>query len=70
MSQLPDAPWIREAEMYGVPEPPPVHCPVCRKECEWIYVDAESDSAVGCDECIKKYPADDWYEKHKEDDWP
>ena len=68
MAQLPDAPWIREAEMHGVPEPPPpVRCPVCRRECEWIFLDAKTDDPVGCDECIRKYPADDWQAREEDE---
>ena len=42
MQDLPDAPWIREAEMFGPPPyddgPDPV-CPICGEECETIYTD-------------------------------
>ena len=54
----PDAPWIREAEMYGMPSPDPVHCPHCGKECETIYT--EDGDVIGCDKCIKSHDAWDW----------
>lgn len=61
MTQLPDAPWIREAERYGYPpnEPYPVECPLCGRECEEFYLD-EDDSILGCPKCIKKVDAFDW----------
>ena len=59
MTQIPDAPWIREAEMYGYPEPKPVKCPVCGEECETIYMDFDRN-VFGCDECILKKDAWDW----------
>lgn len=72
MPQIPDAPWIRDAEMYGYPEnevPDPV-CPCCGyQEPEQIYL--MDGDAIGCDHCIKFVDAWDWaaeeYEKHKED---
>lgn len=67
MIDLPDAPWIRDAERFGVPEPVDdvVECPICGKECETIYLDTDGD-AFGCDVCVKKVDAYEWKEKHKE----
>ena len=72
MYDLPDAPWIRDAENNGMPSAEPVLCPCCRKECEVIYTDAASGDVIGCDECISKQCADDWWAENKEewgDDW-
>ena len=67
MSQLPDAPWIREAEMYGYPpyDVPDVHCPICGKECDTIYKDKFGDE-VGCENCIVVEDAYEWDEEKKE----
>ena len=48
MQQLPDAPWIREAETYGMPpyDDFDVTCPVCGRECEEFYLDEDDDVVV------------------------
>ena len=61
----PDAPWIREAEMYGMPSPDPVYCPVCGEECETIYKDSYGN-VFGCEKCIRAIDAYDWAEDEKE----
>ena len=66
---IPDAPYIREAEMYGMPSPDPVHCPVCGKECEEIYKDKDGD-VVGCEHCVQSEDAYQWWEWNKPDDRP
>ena len=67
MEQVPDAPWIREAEMYGYPpyEILDVCCPVCGKECDTIYKDRFGDE-VGCENCIETMDAGEWYDEKKE----
>ena len=68
MQDLPDAPWIREAEMYGYPpydEGPEPVCPICGKECETIYLDKDGEE-VGCDVCIRTKDAWEWADEHKE----
>lgn len=69
MQDLPDAPWIREAEMYGMPPyddgPDPV-CPICGKECETIYMDKDG-TEVGCDRCIQTQDALEYQEEKKEE---
>ncbi len=57
--KLPDAPWIRDAEPDGPPEPKPVYCPVCESECSEIFFGPTGD-VVGCDECISKQDAYEW----------
>ena len=70
MQQIPDAPWIREAERDGYPGYDPVYCPCCRRECEFIYTDGVKGYVIGCDECIDRVPADDWWAEHREDEAP
>lgn len=74
MEQLPDAPWIRDAELNGVPEDPPVICPVCGAECEEIYETREYGEVLGCDKCILIREAYDWKAMQEDegmdgDDW-
>ena len=38
MQDLPDAPWIRDAELNGYPSPDPVCCPVCGDEANSFYL--------------------------------
>ena len=72
MSGLPDAPWIREAEMYGMPpydEGPDPVCPICGHECpETIFL--QDGDVVGCENCIDAQDANDWaadeWERQKE----
>ena len=59
MEHVPDAPWIRDAELNGVPEDPPVKCPICGEECETIYEDKNGE-VFGCDKCTKHRDAYDW----------
>ncbi len=49
---IPDADYIRDAEMNGMPSPDPVDCPVCGERCETIYLKCYGD-VLGCDRCIK-----------------
>lgn len=64
MEQIPDAPWIREAETYGVGADP-VYCPICGEECETIYADLNGE-VFGCDQCIMKQDAWEWAEEQRE----
>ena len=63
MERIPDADWIRETEMTGMPSPEPVHCPVCGGEIETIYTDKDGD-VIGCDNCIKPHDIWDWMDKN------
>ena len=67
MEQIPDAPWIRDAEINGVGEPDPVKCPVCGEECDTIYADMYGN-VFGCEECIMKQDAWEWRVEHREAD--
>ncbi len=63
MEQVPDAPWIRDAELNGMDGPPEIQCPVCGEDCETIYTDINGDP-VGCNECITLWEADEWWCRH------
>ena len=67
MAQLPDAPWIRDAEINGFGEPDPVKCPVCGEECDTIFADMYGN-VFGCEECIMKQDAWEWQEEQREAD--
>lgn len=66
MNQIPDAPWIREAETYGVPpyDEPDTRCPVCGQDCETIYTD-QAGNALGCDMCILRCDAAEWNDEQR-----
>lgn len=70
---LPDAPWIRDAELNGYPMADSVRCPECGEECETIYVDANNtDCVYGCNKCIRSMEALDWKDIQNHDgrdDW-
>ena len=67
MSQIPDAPWIREAEQDGYPPWDAVKCPICGEECETIFRDI-SGNVVGCEQCLTKQDSYEWAEEEKEAD--
>lgn len=69
MENLPDAPWIRDAELNGYPADDPVKCPICGEECDTIYMD-EGNEVFGCNRCV--HTVDAWYWKESQDrgdDW-
>ena len=70
MEQIPDAPYIREAEMYGMPpyDPQPV-CPICGEECETVYADMNGD-VFACNCCLMEQDAWEWQEEEKERNRP
>lgn len=54
MMDLPDAPWIRDAEINGMPEAEDVYCPVCGAENpEDFWVD-DTDEVIGCTCCLHR----------------
>lgn len=65
MSGLPDAPWIREAERYGMPPYETIECPCCGEECETIYAD-QYGNVFACDRCLISQEAWEWAEEEKE----
>ena len=60
MNDLPDAPWIREAEQFGVPEGPVPTCPCCGEECDNYFTDGSGD-IIGCENCVRKVDAYDYH---------
>lgn len=67
--QIPDAPWIRDAEINGMPGGDECHCPVCHKECERIYFyrgETDARDVLGCDQCIDWEDAFSWLDEHEE----
>lgn len=64
---VPDAPWIRDAEMYGMWDGPEIDCPVCGLEALIMYKDANNE-IVGCDKCMRTVDATDWYRDQLEAD--
>ena len=69
MEQIPDAPWIRDAELNGMPGPEPdeVECPCCGQKCESIYTDRLGWEALGCENCIRERDAWDWFDHNRAD---
>ena len=55
-----DADYIREAELHGIPSPPPIFCRLCGKECSEIFISTEDQEPVGCDRCIEVIDAAEW----------
>ena len=70
MEQIPDAPWIREAENDGMPpyEDGPV-CPCCGEECETVYGNQYGD-VFACNRCLMEQDAWEWMEEMKEAERP
>ena len=65
MMDIADAPWIRDAELNGMPESKDVYCPICNEENpEWFYV--QSREIVGCSCCIDRYDPWEWAADHED----
>ena len=67
-----DAPWIRDAEINGMPggDAPDPRCPICNHECERIYFykgETDARDVLGCDLCIDWEDAATWIDEHRED---
>ena len=62
---IPDAPWIRDAEINGMPAEETFYCPVCGAENPEDFILDDYDQVIGCDCCAKKRDAYEWYIKHK-----
>lgn len=66
MINIPDAPWIREAETYGAPgmQDEDVYCPVCGAENpDYLYI-IDGD-CQGCECCVKRVDAYEWIMKRR-----
>lgn len=69
MIDLPDAPWIREAELYGMPDAPDVYCPICGAENpDDFFTDQTGSEVIGCSECMRRYDPWQWVEDHRPDE--
>ena len=73
MQDLPDAPWIREAETYGMPpyDPEP-KCPICYSECETLFrqyngTTRTKGDVLGCEHCVTTENAWDYRAEHEEE---
>ena len=65
MFDVPDAPWIRDAENNGVPQLDWC-CPVCGEENpEEFYVDGSI--VVGCSKCLRRVDAWEWTQDNSEE---
>ena len=59
MQNIPDAPWIRDAELNGMEDAPEPTCPICYGHPEYAYYD-QAGNLLGCDLCVsRKNPEDD-----------
>ncbi len=64
MIDLPDAPWIRETELHGMPEADDINCPVCGAENpEFFYLDGFD--VIGCNDCVKRCDPFSWVAEQK-----
>lgn len=61
--QIPDAPWIRDAEQNGMPEGDDVYCPVCGEENPEYFYTADGE-VIGCSECVRLEDPWEWTERH------
>jgi len=52
MITIPDAPYIRDAEMNGIPSADPPICPICKSEAERFYFLNGDSDILGCENCI------------------
>lgn len=63
---IPDAPWIRDAERNGADAAPDVYCPVCGEENpEYFYTEKGGIDVLGCSCCIVRWDPWDWMEDEK-----
>ena len=55
---IPDAPWIRDAELNGMPggEDPEPTCPICGRVCDDL-----------CGWCVTTVDAAEWLDQHREE---
>lgn len=50
-ANFPDHPVVADLLRNGLPESPPVYCPVCGEECETFYKN-NRDSIFACENCV------------------
>ena len=61
--EIMDDPRIREAEMFGVPEAPEVHCPICGQAADTFYKGPDGE-VFACDCCLKSVDAFNYADRH------
>lgn len=66
--EVPDAPWIREAETYGLPDVGEIEfsCPVCGSEQPEDFVFDRRGDIIGCSCCTHRKDAYEWTLEHRE----
>lgn len=65
MPDLPDAPWIRQAERDGMDDCPDVYCPICNEENpEYFFI--QDGEIIGCSECTDQTDPWEWLIDHPE----
>lgn len=71
MEQIPDAPWIREAERDGYPTGDEIECPICGASCSSVYYSTTNwKEIIACNKCLVEWDAYEWKEEQKENDKP
>lgn len=69
MNDITDAPYIRDAELYGMDDGPEIEwkCPVCGADCpDDLYI--QNGEVIGCSECIRCKDGAEWAADHMEED--
>lgn len=60
MNDLPDAPYIRDAELNGYPGNDPVKCPICGSDRnDYIFLNKDGE-VLGCECCLSRVNIWDW----------
>lgn len=63
MITIPDAPWIRNTEMNGLPDGGDVYCPICNEENpEYFYL--QGGEIICCSECVERVDPFEWADNH------
>lgn len=66
MNDLPDAPWVRDAELNGMPQADDFVCPICGAEAPDEFYLIGGD-VVGCSECVQRVDGWDYASEHMEE---
>lgn len=69
-AEVPDAPWIREAETFGIPDAEEIEysCPVCGEEQPEDFVFDRNGDIVGCSCCCRFRDAYEYMAQKKADE--
>ena len=67
MKTIPDAPYIREAERYGMPpyEDPP-ECPCCGSSRAHTFYMGQNGDVFACDQCLREQDVWEWQDEQRE----